>query len=149
MPSVRFYEMEVAGAEGGKMIRYVALVPLLLAGCALTPQMSSDQLTAAGNNPNATATVVSYTGAGGQGTFTTLNSDRGALGTNGGTAMVEPNGKISIVVNPRAEPAPRPVTCAALAYERGADGTCAEIRRGATCLVNSTARVESNKCPAP
>ena len=47
------------------MIRYAALVPLLLAGCALTPQMSSDQLTAAGNNPNATATVVSYTGAGG------------------------------------------------------------------------------------
>ena len=132
------------------MIRYAALA-VLLSGCAgliPTAQMSAEQLKAVASDSNANATVVTYTGTGGQGVFSTLNTDKGSLGANGGSATVRPTGEISIIVNPRAEPAPRP-TCTTLAYERGNDGTCAEIRRGATCLVNSVTRVDPSKCPAP
>ena len=133
------------------MIRYAALA-MILSGCAgLMPsaQMSAEQLKAVASDSNANATVVTYTGTGGQGVFSTLNTDKGSLGANGGSATVRPNGEISIVVNPRAEPAPRP-TCATLAYERGADGTCYEIRRTVTtCGINSSVRVGPEKCPAP
>ena len=134
------------------MNRTIALATLvLLSGCAgLLPsaQMSADQLNAIAKDSNANAVGVAYTGAGGQGAFCAVNTDKGALGTNGGSAGCKPTGEISIIVNPRAEPAPRP-TCTTLAYERGNDGTCAEIRRGATCLVNSVTRVDPSKCPTP
>ena len=133
------------------MIRYAALA-VLLSGCAgLLPsaQMSAEQLKAVASDSNANATVVTYTGTGGQGVFSTLNTDKGSLGANGGSATVRPNGEISIVVNPRAEPAPRP-TCATLAYERSIDGTCHEIRRTATtCGINAATRVDPSKCPTP
>ena len=134
------------------MIRYAALA-VLLSGCAgLLPsaQMSADQLNAIAKDSNANAVGVAYTGAGGQGAFCAVNTDKGALGTNGGSAGCKPTGEISIIVNPRAEPAPRPVTCATLAYERSIDGTCHEIRRNpTTCGVNAATRVDASKCPAP
>ena len=134
------------------MIRYAALA-MILSGCAgLMPsaQMSAEQLKAVASDSNANATVVTYTGTGGQGVFSTLNTDKGSLGANGGSATVRPNGEISIIVNPRAEPAPKPVVCATLAYERNVDGTCYEIRRTATtCGINAATRVDASKCPAP
>ena len=135
------------------MIRYAALaVVLLLSGCAaLLPsaQMSADQLNAIAKDSNANAVGVAYTGAGGQGAFCAVNTDKGALGTNGGSAGCKPTGEISIIVNPRADPAPRP-TCATLAYERNADGACHEIRRTATtCGINAATRVDASKCPMP
>ena len=135
------------------MMRTLALATLLmLSGCAgLMPsaQMSADQLNAIAKDSNANAVGVAYVGVGGQGAFCAVNSDKGALGTNGGSATCEPNGKIAIVVNPRAEPTPRP-TCATLAYERNADGACHEIRRTATtCGINAATRVDASKCPAP
>ena len=134
------------------MIRYAALA-VLLSGCAgLLPsaQMSADQLNAIAKDSNANAVGVAYVGVGGQGAFCAVNSDKGALGTNGGSATCEPNGKIAIVVNPRAEPAPKPVVCATLAYERSIDSTCHEIRRNATtCGINAATRVDASKCPAP
>jgi hypothetical protein len=143
-----------------EMIRYAALATLiLLSGCAgLLPsaQMSAEQLKAVASDSNANATVVTYTGTGGQGVFSTLNTDKGSLGSNGGSATVKPNGEISIVVNPRPEPwtlrGPTPLanSCAPLAYERSIDGTCNEVRRNATtCGINSGARVDASKCPAP
>ena len=134
------------------MIRYAALA-VLLSGCAgliPTAQMSAEQLKAVASDSNANATVVTYTGTGGQGVFSTLNTDKGSLGANGGSATVRPNGEISIIVNPRAEPAPKPVVCATLAYERSIDGTCHEIRRNpTTCGVNAATRVDASKCPMP
>ena len=134
------------------MIRYAALA-MILSGCAgLMPsaQMSAEQLKAVASDSNANATVVTYTGTGGQGVFSTLNTDKGSLGANGGSATVRPNGEISIIVNPRAEPAPKPVVCATLAYERNADGACHEIRRTATtCGINAATRVDASKCPMP
>ena len=134
------------------MIRYAALA-MILSGCAgLMPsaQMSAEQLKAVASDSNANATVVTYTGTGGQGVFSTLNTDKGSLGANGGSATVRPNGEISIIVNPRAEPAPKPVVCATLAYERSIDSTCHEIRRNATtCGINAATRVDASKCPAP
>ena len=82
---------------------------LSLTGCAGigTPQMSADQLKAASDS-NASATVIVYTGAGGQGIFSTVNTDKGALGTNGGSATVKPTGEIVITVNPKPMPAAKP-----------------------------------------
>jgi len=86
-------------------MRTLALATLLmLSGCAgLMPsaQMSADQLKAVASDSNANATVVVYTGAGGQGIFSTVNTDKGALGVNGGSVTVKPTGEIEIVVNPR------------------------------------------------
>jgi len=104
LPKMHVATVEPALQAETKMRYATIAMSLLLSGCAglnANPQMSAEQLKAVASDSNANATVVVYTGAGGQGIFSTVNTDKGALGVNGGSVTVKPTGEIEIVVNPR------------------------------------------------